>query len=556
MGTIPTLIADDSAMIVKIIKKALLANTIDGFHFEENQIFTAADGMEAFELMASEPSIKLIISDINMPNLNGDEFVEILQDTNKIDDINILFVTATTTNMNLKPEVKDKILGIIYKPFNIENFNEKMHFLHVEKEKRDKEIIKIKSLHVEQKQKLYKISKKYLEHFSILLKEKVLNSLIDENFSNIKVLESEYIEIIHSALSLYMFEIETEHTVDTKRLSCIIKSMNNTKKLKANRLALISGFKDMLSTINDEELRPKELLSTITTPLIEKISLTFAKVKKYPKQSPQRFSDQFSYIIDEFSKIDCDFNDEYIQRLLLDLQEFKEFKKYFHNFLAKDMIATSVTDVKRTPVLYNEIIKRLKYAYTRNNLLLQHYTGELDSYIWKRAKQSKEILNYLQKNLKNKIFNSAEFLLYKEKSTSQEYKRDYKLDRQNIIVISNNLNTLENFKEITEQPFDNWHFYAFAQINMLDAWLNSNEAHLIIIDYGFTTSVINNGMQFIRLRAKKNLNFQKVINNNKLFFIATNEEVVQMQKDTNNLNYTLIDDKLIQKDICKTLINN
>lgn len=45
------LIVDDSPMILKIIKKALLTNKIDGYHFHEDSIYCASDGMEAFETM-------------------------------------------------------------------------------------------------------------------------------------------------------------------------------------------------------------------------------------------------------------------------------------------------------------------------------------------------------------------------------------------------------------------------------------------------------------------------------------------------------------------------
>jgi CheY-like chemotaxis protein len=79
MVTTPVLIVDDSPMIIKIIKKALLANNIEGCQFDETNIYTASDGMEAFGRMGEGHKIKLIISDFKMPNLNGDElFINLL----------------------------------------------------------------------------------------------------------------------------------------------------------------------------------------------------------------------------------------------------------------------------------------------------------------------------------------------------------------------------------------------------------------------------------------------------------------------------------------------
>jgi len=60
MQAIPTLIVDDSNMIVKIIKKALLSSTDKNLYFEEKSIYTASDGMEAFAMMGKGYPIKLI----------------------------------------------------------------------------------------------------------------------------------------------------------------------------------------------------------------------------------------------------------------------------------------------------------------------------------------------------------------------------------------------------------------------------------------------------------------------------------------------------------------
>ena len=98
MATTKVLIIDDSLMIIKIIKKALLLNNIRGFHFQEDSIFTATDGMEAFGFMSCGYEIDLIISDINMPNLNGDEFIDILEDTGQLDGLKVVFVTSKSTS--------------------------------------------------------------------------------------------------------------------------------------------------------------------------------------------------------------------------------------------------------------------------------------------------------------------------------------------------------------------------------------------------------------------------------------------------------------------------
>ena len=280
----------------------------------------------------------------------------------------------------------------------------------------------------------------------------------------------------------------------------------------------------------------------------------FAKAKKFPQQQPKRFGVHFNYIIEEFSRIDCEFFDDDLRKLLLELKEINLFNQWLKDFLSKDELSKVIKDIKKTPALYNEVIKRLKYAYKRNVLLMQHYSGEIDAYIWRKAKASKEIVSYLKKHMPRLIPNSSEFLLHKEKISPVEYKTNYKLDKQNIIVISNNLTMLETFKEITDAPFDNWNFYAFAQLNMLDAWLRTNSPHMIIIDYNFKTSVINNGLQFLRVTRKKNPLLEEIIKNQRVCIIAKDLHVVEMQKNRCDIKYTIINDKLILKNISQSII--
>lgn len=557
MNPTPTLIADNSNTNIKIIKKALLENTIEGLYFEEDSIFTACDGMEAFEIMGNEKSIKLIISEMNMPNLNGNELIEILKDTNKIDNVDIFFTTTTVGKPSLNPSIKEHVVGVINKPFNVQNFNTKVKQSYTDKTEQTKKVQVIKNKHVKQKKEIYKIATTYLEHFSIELKSDVLNSLIDENFTDEEVPESEYKDIIYASLSVYMFEIESDHAVDNKRIACIIKSMSTKSKIRENRFQLIDRFKRTLETINDTELSPKEMLKELTIPTIESISMIFGRAKNYPKQDYSRFGDYFEFIKDEFAAIDCEFIDDYLMKLTFELKEITEFNKWIHDYIERDDLSNDVNDIKKAPVLYREVVKRLKYVFQRTFMLRQHYSGEIDQYIWKRAKSSKEISAYLKKNMPKTVPNSSEFLLHKGKITEDEYNINYKLDRQNIIVLSNKLEFLEVFKTITDTPFENWHFYAFANVNMLSGWLKSNTPHVIIIDYNFYTNIIKNGMQFLRISRKKSPAIREIIKNNKIYIVANDEDVVTMQNKRNfkdDINYTIINRELSVKDIKETLL--
>ena len=113
MGVILTkvLIADDSPLVVKMVKATLLSPNFTLFEVDENHVVTASDGLEAFNQIALHKDIQYLISDINMPHLNGDELIELLTDTEKLGEIKVIFIT--TTEKVLTKHDNPAILGTI-----------------------------------------------------------------------------------------------------------------------------------------------------------------------------------------------------------------------------------------------------------------------------------------------------------------------------------------------------------------------------------------------------------------------------------------------------------
>jgi two-component system, chemotaxis family, chemotaxis protein CheY len=64
------LIVDDSSTMRKIISRSLRQAGLP-----VDEIYEAADGVEALHLLATGCVVDLILSDINMPNMDGIEFV-------------------------------------------------------------------------------------------------------------------------------------------------------------------------------------------------------------------------------------------------------------------------------------------------------------------------------------------------------------------------------------------------------------------------------------------------------------------------------------------------
>ena len=557
MELLPTLIVDDSNMIVKIVKKALLSNQLKDFEFREDSIYTASDGMEAFEMMGRGLPIKLIITTVKMPNLNGDEFIEILEDTQKLKDIEVLFITSGVDSPKLSNMIRDKILGIIYKPFNPKRFIGLVQELYDEKEETLIKMKKLRELQAEKKKFIYKVTTIYLEKYCNKNIESLktsqitlLNLLIDDIFGDDDVCESEFVEIVHSILSSFLLDVKIIHTIVSKNILCIIKNSKDVVKVSENRLKFIETFESKIAYVNSvEKLDPKEILKVLTKPLLDVISIAFVKVKNYPKVDSKLFSPHFNYIVDELNEIDCLFVDDKLEKLLLEHKEITNFIKWMYRFLYNDSLEKSVKIISSLELLKPEILRHLNKAYQDAVLLSQYYCGEIEVYLWKRAKSSKEIVNYLKKSLPKTIPSTYRYLLYKNKISKDKNDEYLALEKQNVLVISANLNTLKKFKDMVEQPLDKWNFFCYAKLSILDIWMNSNIPNKIIIDYNFKGLGYKNGVEFLMLLEKKYPVFKNVIDLKNVYLIAANQQLHEIYKFQKRYKFSVINSNLKHKDI-------
>ncbi len=104
------LVIDDSAMVRKQVERSLLAA---GF-----AVIEACDGIDALAKLAACPTTRLIVCDVNMPRMNGIEFLE-----HMYADGNLVPVVMLTTEGQAALIQRAKTLGAkgwIIKPFKAE----------------------------------------------------------------------------------------------------------------------------------------------------------------------------------------------------------------------------------------------------------------------------------------------------------------------------------------------------------------------------------------------------------------------------------------------------
>lgn len=105
------LVVDDSSTVRKFVSVSL---SMQGFH-----VVTAEDGMDALEKLPKEP-VDLIITDLNMPNMDGMELIRSLRTNTTFKEIPIIILTSLKED-TLKEE--SQTMGIhsyLNKPFSLE----------------------------------------------------------------------------------------------------------------------------------------------------------------------------------------------------------------------------------------------------------------------------------------------------------------------------------------------------------------------------------------------------------------------------------------------------
>lgn len=103
------LVADDEIHIIHVVAIKLRNN---GY-----EVITAQDGAEAYEL-ACEHKPDIIVSDLQMPIMNGFEFIEKLRANELMADVPVIMLTARSFEIEDEEKQRLKISECLSKPFS------------------------------------------------------------------------------------------------------------------------------------------------------------------------------------------------------------------------------------------------------------------------------------------------------------------------------------------------------------------------------------------------------------------------------------------------------
>ena len=103
------LVADDSPTIRKFVSIAL---SVKGY-----EIISCADGMEAIEILPNQ-KIDLVITDLNMPNVDGFELISSIRKNEAYKDLPIIVLSSLGATEDIQKGLAYGANSYLIKPFD------------------------------------------------------------------------------------------------------------------------------------------------------------------------------------------------------------------------------------------------------------------------------------------------------------------------------------------------------------------------------------------------------------------------------------------------------
>jgi len=120
MNEVRALIVDDSSVMRKIVERSLRQAGLDPLLVRE-----AGNGVDGLEILRAE-AVDLILTDINMPSMDGLEFVRQIRAQNLAPGVPVVMITTESSEEHVKQAILAGARGYIRKPFTAEQVKERV----------------------------------------------------------------------------------------------------------------------------------------------------------------------------------------------------------------------------------------------------------------------------------------------------------------------------------------------------------------------------------------------------------------------------------------------
>jgi len=113
------LVVDDSSTMRRIIK-----NTLARLGYKD--VLEGADGLQGWDALDANPDVEMLITDWNMPEMNGLELVKKVRADERFVDLPIIMVTTEGGKAEVITALKAGVNNYIVKPFTPQVLKEKL----------------------------------------------------------------------------------------------------------------------------------------------------------------------------------------------------------------------------------------------------------------------------------------------------------------------------------------------------------------------------------------------------------------------------------------------
>ena len=120
MSEVRALIVDDSSVMRKIVERSLRQAGLEAL-----LVFEAGSGNEGLDLLKTQ-QVDVILSDINMPSMDGLEFLRQLRAQNLAPGVPVVMITTESSEEHVKQAIQAGAQGYIRKPFTVDQVKERV----------------------------------------------------------------------------------------------------------------------------------------------------------------------------------------------------------------------------------------------------------------------------------------------------------------------------------------------------------------------------------------------------------------------------------------------
>jgi two-component system, chemotaxis family, chemotaxis protein CheY len=120
MTEVSALIVDDSSVMRKIVERSLRQAGLDPLVVHE-----AGSGVEGLDVLRAA-RVDLILTDINMPTMDGLEFVRQIKAQHLAEGVPVVMITTESSEEHVRQAIQAGARGYIRKPFTAEQVKERI----------------------------------------------------------------------------------------------------------------------------------------------------------------------------------------------------------------------------------------------------------------------------------------------------------------------------------------------------------------------------------------------------------------------------------------------